>query len=151
MQNDKTQPYGQESSPRTRGFASNIPRPALVAAFAFAVMLVVLYMNYGLGREQLKKDLKGTWCAYDDPIVKVLEIDEDTISYRLETGYTALNRTLETWDWRPTSANTLECNLVNDVWTKYELEFIDNKSGFSISPALSGGESPEIWTRLSSI
>jgi len=126
-----------------------VPKPALIAATVVIVLLAGFLVFSETGKGALKSDFMGTWYASDKSIIQVLEINDSRMTYKLETGYSSLNSTLGTWQWRPTGANSFEVNQTGNSWESYTAEFSADKKAVTIKPALTSTDSYEVWVDIS--
>lgn len=73
----------------------------IIAVISFIVVLEISKAN-------LRKDLVRDWKALDESIIKVLDISDNKIDYRLETGYTWMDTSVAKYNWKPVSGNQIE-------------------------------------------
>lgn len=127
-----------------------IPKVVWVVVAVVLVAIVAFVAVGESGKSSLKNDLTRTWYASDNSIIKVLEVDDSTMTYRLETGYSRLDSTIGSWKWRPTGPDSFEIDFSNSGnWTKHRVEFSSNKEGIVVKPALTSTDESEIWVDIS--
>lgn len=126
------------------GMLSEIPRPALFALAAIALVAIGLIVTTEVGKNDLKNKLVGTWYASDDSIIRILDIKSDTMTYELQGSYAFIHSTLGTWRWRPASKDTIEIDRSGSGWTTLKITSID-EYGFVVSPGLTSTDDMEVW------
>ena len=113
-------------------------------AILAAIVMVVLSVQKG----NLKKELQKEWWDTDGTILKVLEFSDDEVEYRLETGYSWMNTTLFTEEYKVISGNKIKVQMFGDDWETYTIEFNDDKTIMTISPAMTSTDDSENWYYL---
>lgn len=113
-----------------------------------AILVVIVMAILGIQKENLKKELQNEWLDTDGTILKILEFSEDEVEYRLETGYSWMNTTLFTEDYKVISGNKIKVQRFGDEWETYTIEFNDDKTIMTISPAITSTDSSEKWYNL---
>ncbi len=103
-------------------------------AGVIAVVVIVLIIN-GIGKAALRRDIKRAWLDTDGTILKVLDITDDKIEYRLETGYRWLDTTLGRFDYTVIGANKIKVKRTNEKVKTYTIEFNEEKDRMTITPA----------------
>lgn len=96
-------------------------------------------------KSALKKELTKAWRALDGSLIKVLDIDDDKIVYRVETGYSRLDTTIAKYDWRVKDSTTIEVNRYKDKYEPFTIEISEDKKSLTITPALTSGAASEVW------
>lgn len=81
-------------------------------------------------------------------IICVLDFSEDEIEYRLETGYSWLDTTVDTYDYKVVSGNIIKVNIYGDEWETVTVEFSGDKDMITVSPALTSVDDEEVWFDL---
>ena len=102
----------------------------------------------GINQANLKKALVNEWYDVDGSIIKVLDIDDDEMEYRLETGYRWMDTSLGTYDWKPVSGNKIKIKRFGDKYETFTVELNDDKDVLKISPAITSTDSSETWYHL---
>lgn len=125
-----------------------IPKTILIGIAAVICVIVVAFIINGVNKANLKKELVKKWYDVDGSIIKVLDIDEDKIEYRLETGYSWLDTSLGTYEWKPISGNKIKIKRFNDKYETYTIELNDDKDVLKISPAITSTDSSETWYHI---
>ena len=116
----------------------------VIIAITTCIILAVIIAN-GLGKANLKKALIKEWYDVDGSILKVLDIKEDKMEYRLETVYYLLNPSLGTYEWKPVSGNRIKIKRYNDQYETFTVELNDEKNILKISPAITSSADSETW------
>jgi RNA polymerase subunit RPABC4/transcription elongation factor Spt4 len=114
----------------------------------FILLGCILGIIFGIlqhQKVQLKKDLMREWKALDGSIILVLDIDEDKIEYRAETGYSWMDTTFSKYDWKVKNRNTIEIKRFGDEYEEFTVEFSDDKKSITITPAITSVDSLEVW------
>lgn len=127
---------------------SRVPKPALIAGVVIAVFLMGFLVISESGKGALKGELTGTWAAGKGSIIKVLEIEESSMTYKLETGYGFLNSSLAIWQWRPTGLDSFEISRTGSDWESHTVQFSADKKLITIKPALPSTDSYETWVHI---
>ena len=99
-----------------------------------AVVVIVLIIN-GIGKATLRRDIQRTWLYTDGTILKVLDITDEKIEYRLETGYRWLDTMLGRFDYTVIGANKIKVKWTNEKVKTYTIEFNEEKDRMTITPA----------------
>ncbi|MEG1525887.1 MAG: hypothetical protein RR475_12885, partial [Clostridia bacterium] len=96
----------------------------------------------------LKKAIVKEWYDTDGTIIKVLEIDDDEIEYRLETGYSWMGTTLGSYDWKVISGNKIKINRFADDSTIFTIELNEDKNILKVTPAITSTDASETWYHI---
>lgn len=124
-------------------------KPAILAAVAVAAILVVFLILGAVGKSSLKADLTRTWHATDGTILQVLEVSDDEMEYSLQTGYSWLDSSLATWEWKPVSSTSFKVKIAGETWVTHEVEFSDDGDAMIVRPALTSSDASEVWVDIS--
>lgn len=138
-----SQKESEEVSKQTKTH-KKIPKGVLVGIAA----IVCVFIINGINQANLKKVLVKEWYDVDDSIIKVLDIDDDKMEYRLETGYRWMDTSLGTFDWKPVSRNKIKIKRFGDKYETFTIEISDDKDVLKISPAITSTDSSETWYHL---
>lgn len=129
-------------------FYKKLPKQVYIMG-AVVVCIVIIFLGVNAAnRANLKKALVKEWYDMDGSIVKVLDIGDDKIEYRLETGYSWIDTSLGTYDWKPSGKNKIKIKRYKDKYETFTIEFNDDKTSFKISPAISSGDDSEHWYHI---
>lgn len=119
-----------------------------LAALVICAAAIFVAVNY-IGRANLKKALTKEWFALENSIIKVLDIGEDSMEYRLETGISWLDTTVGTYDWMPVSHNKIKVSMYGGEYELHTIEFTtDEKDVITITPAITSTDDLELWVSL---
>lgn len=110
-----------------------------------AVLVVIVVAVLGIQKSNLKKELQKDWLDTDGTILKVLEFSDDEVEYRLETGYGWMDTTLFTEKYKVVSGNKIKVQMFGEDWETYTIEFNDDKTVMTISPAMTSADDSENW------
>ena len=131
----------QEPEPAPK---KNNKKVALIIGIC-ACLVAAFFIINGIGKASLKDALTTEWCDVDGSIIKVLDISDDTIEYRLETGISWLDTTLTTYTWEPISHNKIKISLLGNDMETITVEFNDDKTVLTVRPALTSVDESETW------
>ena len=133
-------------------YASQEPEPApkknkkvaLIIGIC-ACLVAAFFIINGIGKASLKDTLTREWSDLDGSIIKVLDISDDEIEYRLETGISWLDTTLATYTWEPISRNKIQISRFGSDEETITVEFNDDKTILTVKPALTSVDDSETW------
>ncbi len=129
---------------KTRTF-SKIPK-WIGFAIASVVILGAVFLGVNeTGKASLKKELLRDWVYTDGSILKVLDFSDDEVEYRLETGYSWMDTTLGTYDYKIVSRNKIKIKMYGDKYNTYTIEFNDDRNMITVTPAITSTDSEENW------
>lgn len=113
-----------------------------------AVILLALIVNT-IQASNLKKELLRDWRVYEKSgssyVELILDFSENEIDYRIETGYSWIDTTIATIEYKVISGNKIKVKRYDDEWETIEIEFDDDKSVMRVSPAITEAKSEEYW------
>lgn len=99
----------------------------------------------------LKKDLMRDWQNVegdnDSYILSVLDFSEDKIKYRVETGYSWMDTTIGTYEYKVINGNTIKIKQFGK-WEKITVKFNDDKTMMTLTPVLTSVADKEEWFNL---
>ena len=110
-----------------------------------ALIAAVVLTVSGISKASLRKALVKTWYDVSGSILKVMDINEKTMEYRLETGYRWMDTTLGEYPWKPVSGTKIKIKRFGDKYEIFTVEFNEDKDVLSISPAITSVDSVETW------
>lgn len=122
-----------------------IPVQLWVVAGILALLVVAISIINAVQVSNLKKTLEKEWYTSYESILQVLEFDDDEVEYRLETAFSWLNSTLFKGRYKVVSGNKIKIENDDDKWDTYKVEFNDDKTVMTISPAITDSDSSEMW------
>lgn len=134
-----------EMSDVTENTQKKTRKKLIVSCVAAICVIAIFFIVRETGKANLRKDLVKEWCATSDSIIKVLDISEDEIEYRLETGYRWMDTTLGTYEWKVVSRNKIEMKHSGGSSETYTIELNEDKDVLRISPAVTSTDSSETW------
>lgn len=121
---------------------------AAFIAVAIAVVLAVFIVN-AVKASDLKKELMRGWQNVEGEdgayILCILDFSEDEIEYRLETGYSWMDMTVATYEYKVISGNKMKVKMYGDNWETVTVEFNKDKTIMTVSPALTSIDDKEKW------
>lgn len=117
-----------------------------IIAIGLCIVAIFLIVS-GIGKANLKKALVKEWYALEDSIIKVLDIEDDEIEYCLETGYSWLNTTIGSYDWKVVSGSKIKIKMYGEYKT-YKIELNDDKDVLTVTPAITSTDSSETWYHI---
>lgn len=139
------EPEGVSEQARTH---KKLPKGVLVSIVTIVCVIAIVFIINGINQANLKKALVKEWYDVDGSIIKVLDIDDNEMEYRLETGYRWMDTSLGTYDWKPVSGNKIKIKRVGDKYETFTVELNDDKDVLKISPAITSTDSSETWYYL---
>lgn len=129
-------------------FYKKITKKAKIGIVAVVCVVVLFLIVNAVNRASLKKTLTKEWYDTDGTIIKVLDIDDDEMEYRLETGYSWMDMSVDTYKWKPVGRNKIKINIYKDSYETFTIEFNDDKTSFKISPAITSTDDSERWYHI---
>lgn len=119
---------------------------ALVIVSALALCAIVIYLAAsGISKAKLKEKLIREWRSIDGSIIKVLDIDDNKIEYRLETGYRWLNTSLGSYEWKVVNSRQIKIKRWGDSYETYTIELNNTKNVLTVTPAITSTKPVEVW------
>lgn len=129
-------------------FYKKIPNLVCIVIAVVVCIVVIFFIVNTMNKATLKQELVKEWYDTDGSIIKVLDIDDDKIEYRIETGYLWMDTSLGTYDWKPAGKNKIKIQRFNDSYETFTIEFDDDKTSFMIRPAITSVDDNERWYHL---
>lgn len=111
-------------------------------------VVAIFVVTSEIGKSNLKKTLQKAWLDTDGSILKVLEFSDDEVEYRLETGHSWLDMTVDSWKYKVIGSNKIGINRYGDAYKTYTIEFNNDKTVMTIKPAVTNSDSSENWYYL---
>lgn len=121
------------------------PKVVIIAISAVVCVGIIAFAVFSVQKANLKKALVKEWYDVEGSIIKVLDIDDDEMQYRLETGYRWMDTTLGTYDWKVVSGNKIKIKRSGNKYKTYTIKLNDDKDVLKISPAITSTDSSETW------
>ncbi len=122
--------------------------PKIIGIIAGVIILAIIGLSVnGFQKSALRKELLRGWLDTENSIIKVLDFSEDKVEYRLETGYSWMDTTVAKYDYKIISGNKIKIKRFGKYET-FTIEFNDEKSMLTISPAITSTEKDEKWFNL---
>ncbi len=115
-----------------------------IISIIFAVLAVLFTVNE-IQKSHLKNELLRDWKDVDDSIIKVLDFSNDEVEYKLETGYSWMDSTLGTYDYKIISGNKIKIKRFGKDYDTFTIEFNDDKSMITVTPAITSTDASETW------
>lgn len=141
-----------EQTSKTPSFFEKNKKKIIIGVVVVVAILVVLFIINFVQASNLKKELERDWYRVegDDSayILCILDFSDDEVEYRLETGYAWLDTTVATYDYKVISGNKIKVLRYGDDWETITVEFNDDKTVMTVSPALTSVDKTEIWVNL---
>lgn len=125
-----------------------VPKMLWIGIAAIVCVFAVVLIANSVVKANLKKALVKEWYDVDGSIIKVLDIDDDEMEYRLETSYRWMDTSLGTYDWKPVSGNKIKIKRFGDKYETFTIELNDDKNVLKISPAITSTDSSETWYHI---
>lgn len=126
-----------------------IPKEKIRIVIGIVVLFVVVgFAINAIGTSNLKKELMRDWQNVegegDSYILCILDFSEDEIKYKIETGYSWMDTTLGTYEYKVISGNTIKVKQYGE-WEKITVKFNDDKTMMTLTPALTSVDDKEEW------
>lgn len=137
-----------DDAPIVLSVKKKISKKVLVPLGVMLCCAVAFLIISSIGKENLKKAIVKEWYNTDGSIIKVLEIDDDEIEYRLETGYSWMDTTLGSYDWKVVNRNKIKTNRFGDEFTTFTIELNNDKNVLKVMPAITSTDSSETWFHI---
>lgn len=137
-----------DTAPTQSSVKKKISKKFLVSLGVIFCCAIVFLAISGIGKANLKKAIVKEWYDTDGTIIKVLEIDDDEIEYRLETGYSWMGTTLGSYDWKVISGNKIKINRFADDSTIFTIELNEDKNILKVTPAITSTDASETWYHI---
>lgn len=119
---------------------------------AIITILLIVFVVNSIQASNLKKQLLRDWekVEGDDGsyILCILDFSDDEIEYRVETGYRWMDTTIATYEYKVVSGNKIKVNRFGNDWETVEIEFNDDKTMMTVTPALTSVDDEEQWFHL---
>lgn len=119
----------------------------IVLGIAVIIIVVILVINESR-KASLRNKLNQKWYESSGSILKVLEFSEDEIEYRLETGYSWLDTSVGTYEYKVVGSNKIKVERVDEIFETYTIEFNDEGTVMTITPSFTNTDKSEKWYEL---
>lgn len=121
----------------------------------FSVILGILVIAFIINSVQasvLKNELMRDWQTVEGDdgsyILCILDFSDEEIEYRVETGFAWIDTTIATYEYKVQRGNKIKVKRFGDEWETFEIEFNDEKTMMTVSPALTSADDYEFWFHL---
>ena len=122
------------------------PSPKITGFITITIILAIIGLTVNeVQKSNLRKELLRGWVDVDDSILKVLDFSDDKVEYRLETSYSWMDTTVGTYDYKVVSGNKIKIKMFGDNYETYTIEFNDEKSMLTVTPAITSTDKEEDW------
>lgn len=128
--------------------AKKPPKKIFIISGIIVCVIVIFLIINSISKANLKNAIVKEWYDVDGSIIKVLDIDDNEIEYRLETGYSWMNTTLGSYDWKIVSGSKIKIKIYSDKYKTYRIEFNSNKNVLKITPAITSTDLSETWYHI---
>ena len=116
---------------------------------AIIAIFIVAFVINSIQKSNLKKQLMRDWEDIEGDngsyILCILDFSDDEIKYRIETGYKWMDTTIATYNYKVISGNKIKVNRFGDNWETVKIEFDDDKTMMTVTPALTSMDAEEQW------
>lgn len=112
-----------------------------------AIILIAFLMFIGVReyqKKELQQELLRDWVRYED-LTLILDFSEDEIEYQLETGFSYLDTTVATFDYKVISGNKIKVKRFDGEPEIFTIEFDEEKEMMIVTPAIVSTDSTEYW------
>ena len=111
-----------ETYTATPGFWERNKKKILTLVIAISAVLIIFFVFHTVQTSKLKKELMRGWSRLEGDsgsyIDCILDFSDDEIEYRLETGYSWMDTTVATYDYKVISGNKIKVLRYGDEWEK---------------------------------
>ena len=120
---------------------------AIALAVIIAIVMVFNNQSSNAAAQQVIDDLQGEWYSPMEHIARTLDVSGDEMTLSTETAIDWANETADeyTFTIKPKSENVIEASSYSDNYKEYTIEFNEDKTKFTITPALLSIEDSETW------
>lgn len=152
--NDQTIVYASQKNFEQSGKSGVIkkdvhfPKKSIIITVIFACIAIIIIIVTGVAKSNLKKSLVKDWYDVDDLIIKVLDINDIDMEYRLETGYSWMDTSLGTYEWKVVSGNKIKIKRFGDQFEIFTVELNDDRNVLTIMPAITSIDPSETWYHI---
>lgn len=120
-----------------------------IGVVAVVAVALIFFIVNAVQASNLKKELMRDWQTVEGDdgayILCILDFSEDEIEYKLETGYAWMDMTVDTYEYKVISGNKIKVKMYGDDWETVTVEFNEEKSMMTVSPALTSVDDEEQW------
>lgn len=129
-----------------------IPKKKIGIAIGIVLMIIMVgFIINAVQASNLKKELMRDWQNIEGEdgsyILCILDFSEDKIKYRIETGYSWMDTTIGTYEYKVVNGNTIKVKQYGE-WEKVTVKFNDDKTMMTVTPALTSVDEKEQWFNL---
>lgn len=115
------------------------------AISAIIIIAIVIFSVQAVGKANLKKQLLRDWQRTDSELLLELDFSDDEIEYNAYTGITWMDTTISTMKYKVISPNKIK---IEDYDMVIEIEFNDDKTMMTCTPAITSTDTDECWFNL---
>ena len=148
--------YASQKSENTISKSNATPRKKtskkiiVIVAVCLCLCIVASFLIWSsIGKSELKNAITKQWMALDESgiFIKTLTIDEDEITYRIETGIGYMDNTLATCKWKAIGSNKIKVERFDDIYETYTIYLDESDAGevMRIVPSFTDSKESELW------
>lgn len=116
------------------------------------VVIFILFFANSVQTSRLKRELECEWYRLEgeqgSQILCILDFSDDEIEYRLETGYSWMNMTAATYEYKVINGKKIKVLRFGDDWETFHIKLNKDKTVMVVSPALTSTDKMEVWYNL---
>ncbi len=116
--------------------------PLLLVLLGLILLFTACFARWEL--QQFKLQLPQTFYAEEDGIYKILDFDEDTVTYRLEVPNAPSPIVMGTYPYEVVASGTIRLCRFGEEYETFSLSFHQKGTALTISPALTEDAPREI-------
>ena len=143
---------GFEQPTKAPSFLEKNKKKIGLGVVAIVAVALIFFIVNAVQASNLKKELMRDWQTVEGDdgayILCILDFSENEIEYKLETGYAWMDMTVDTYEYKVISGNKIKVKMYGDDWETVTVEFNDDKSMMTVSPALTSVDDEEHWFNL---
>lgn len=129
-------------------FLNKYKRKIVIGICGIVGIFVICFIVHSIQVSNLKKELLRDWYKVEgegsSAIICVLDFSDKKVEYKLETGYSWMDTSVATYEYKVISKNRVKIKQYGE-WETITVKFNDDKSVMTVSPAITSIDDTEIW------
>ena len=132
-------------------FFNKYKQKIIIGIFGTVGIFLICFIVHSIQVSNLKKELLRDWYKVEgegsSAIICVLDFSDKKVEYRLETGYSWMDTSVATYEYKVISKNKVKIKQYGE-WETITVKFNDDKSVMTVSPAITSIDDTEIWVNV---
>ena len=127
-------------------------KKVLIITIIIIAFILLYFIIMAIGKNNLSKELQKDWVRVETgekgtTYKLVLDFSDNKIVYNFESGLSILNTTIGTYNYKVVGFNKIEviADSENSKNKTYKIEFNNDKTSMTITPALTNVDAEETW------